>query len=389
MHEPDAEFPEPHDLAADPSAALDRLVARLEREGPPRALLDALLLRARVDLGLPPIAGKSMSQLPEPSRTQYEDRYVEALRHVGGRLLDAGEVVEAWPYFRILGEKGRVASAIDALRPAADDPALSGLVEIAFNQGAHPVWGLERILEHYGICSAITAFEQLPTEETVRAAAADRLTRALHEQLAFSLRAEIERRSEPAEPAGASVVDLMAGRDWLFDDDAYHVDTSHLAAVARMAHLLREPDALTQARELTAYGERLSERYKYAGEPPFEDLYAGMGRYLDAQLGRNTEAAIAHFSSKLPAAADPDDPASLGPAQVLVRLLDRLSRAEEAAEVAIRHLAAVPEGMLICPTIAELCLKAGRADRLAEFARARGDAVQYAAAVLTSREAWA
>ena len=75
---------------AGPGAALDQLVAHLSAAGKFRALLDALLLKARHELGLPLIQEGSLTELPEPLRSDYEERYVEAIRTVGTRLLDGG-----------------------------------------------------------------------------------------------------------------------------------------------------------------------------------------------------------------------------------------------------------------------------------------------------------
>jgi hypothetical protein len=275
-----------------------------------------------------------------------------------------------------------VAAAIEAYRPAEGDEQVGQIIEIAFNQGAHPRRGFELILEHYGTCSAITAFEHLPPEESVRVPCAAALVRQLHEQLSFSLRADIARRGQPAPPEGASIPELIAGKPWLFADDAYHIDISHLGAVVRMAPLLTDPEALGLAIELTDYGRNLSGRHRYEGEPPFENLYEDHGLYLRALRGENVEEAVAHFRAKLPP-PDPDgSPSETLPAQVLVRLLERVGRLEEAIAVAAEHLADVPESWLACTPLPVLCRRANRPDLLAKAARQRGDLVQYAAAIL-------
>ncbi len=69
-------------------------------------------------------------------------------------------------------------------------------------------------------------------------------------------------------------------------------------------------------------------------------------------------------------------------AQILVGLLDRLGRFDEAIAVAAEHLAGVPDGALACPSIAQLCQRAGHPARLAQIARDQGDLVHYAAALL-------
>ncbi len=367
-----------------PAATIDRLIQTLSERDEPRALLDALLLKARHELGLPLIQVGSLANLPEPRRTQYEDRYVEAIRHVGQRLLDAGDIPAAWLYFRAIGEKEPVAEALENYRAVEGDERIGQIVEVAFNGGAHPRRGFELILEHYGACSAITAFEHLPNEEPVRIACAGMLVRHLHAQLVASLRADISRRGQPLPPEGSSIPELLAGRDWLFADEAYHLDISHLAAVVRMSILLTDPELLGLAVELTDYGRRLSDRHRFEGDPPFERVYEDHAVYLRALLGQNVDEAIAHFRAKL-SPTDPEGSSDSLPAQVLVQLLTRLNRLDEAIDVAAEHLAGVPESTLFCPSLPQLCQRAGRVDRLAQTAREQGDLVHYAAAILQQR----
>lgn len=366
-----------------PEAALEQLIGHLAGRGEFRALLDALLLKARHELGLPLIQVGSLADLPEPMRARYEERYIEAIRSVGGRLLASGDIPAAWPYYRAIAEPEPVARAIDAYTPSEGDERLGQVVEVAFNQGAHPRKGFELILDHYGTCSAISAFEHLPPDDATRVACADRLVRQLHEHLTANLRGEIARRGQPLPPDGASVSDLIAGRLWLFDDEAYHLDVSHLAATVRIAPTLTDPGTIAMAAGLADYGRNLSERHRYDGEPPFERIYEDHGIYLRALLGEDVDAAIAHFEAKIaPADPDPDGRDDALPAQVLVRLLLRLDRVEKAIDVAGAHLAGFPEAALICPSAAQLCQRAGRPERLARIARDHGDLVNYAAAIL-------
>ena len=83
-----------------PSAALDRLTDHLAAAGEYRALLDALLLKARHELGLPLITSGSLANIPEPARSQYEEKYVAAIRLVGSKFLEAGDIPTAWAYYR-------------------------------------------------------------------------------------------------------------------------------------------------------------------------------------------------------------------------------------------------------------------------------------------------
>ncbi len=378
-------------VVSGPNAAIDGLIAWLDARGDARTLLDALLLKARHDLGLPLVQVGSLVEIPEPARTAYEDRYIEAIRRVGRKMIDAGDLVAAWPYYRAIGEKEPIARAIDAYDPGDREPGderLGQVVDIAFNQGVHPRRGFDLILDHYGACSAITAFEHLPPDDATRLACADRLVRHIHDHLVANLRSEITRRGQPQPPDGATIADLIAGREWLFVDDAYHLDISHLSAVVRLSPMLVDPATIALAVGLTDYGRNLSDRHRYDGEPPFDNLYDDHATYLRGLLGDDPDAAVAHFLAKLPAApTDPTDESTFDdpvPAQVLVRLLVRLNRLDEAIDVASEHLAGYPESMLGCPGVAQLCQMAGRPDRLSKIAREQGDIVHYAAAVLQS-----
>lgn len=379
-------------------AAVDLLIREEETRGDYRGLLDALLLKARLDLGLSAAQPASFAELPEEIRTRYEERYVEAIKRVGGKLLDKGDIAGAWPYFRAIGEAEAVAKAIDAFEPTEDDPRVNSVVEVAFNHGANPRKGFELILRHYGTCSAITAFEQLPRDESVRSAAAAGLIRQLHEHLTANIRAEIAHRGQPLPPEGTPIEKLVEGREWLFTDDAYHIDVSHLSATVRVSPLVNDPAVLALALDLTEYGKRLSPRHRYEGECPFEDTFGDHNVFLKALLGRGVDSAIAHFRAKLDTPEAPVEDVmdgeyasnrrreeKLATAQVLVGLLARIGRMDEAIDLSAEHLAGIPEASLFCPGLSQLCQRAGKPERLAAIARSQGDLVNFTAALIQSR----
>ncbi len=370
--------------SAGPAAAVDELVRSAREESRPRDLLDALLLKARLDLGLP-ASGIVADQLAENQKTRYEDLYVEALRTVGAMLLEKGDIPAAWPYFRVIGEKEPVRQAIESFDPeSVDEHALGAVIDVAFQQQVHPLKGFGWILDRYGICSAISSFEALPADDSVRSAASALLARALHSQLHYALSSEIERR-EGARPAESNTVtQLLEGRPWIYDDDAYAIDVSHLSSVVRLSPLLKSTDEIALALELARYGSGLSDRFRYDGLPPFDDVYADHAIYLNALLGHEADAAVAHFRAKLkPVESDDDqprDPLETLPAQTLVNLLAALGRDEEAIALAADQLADVPESYLMCPSLSALCRKAGRPDLLAEAAARNGNWALFLAA---------
>jgi len=366
-----------------PIAALDRLVDQLNERKNYRALLDALLLKARQDLGLPLIHVGPITEIPEPARSLYENRYVDAIRTVGSRFLEERDLVAAWPYYRAIGEPEPIARALDEYTPADGlDESLGQVIEVAFNQGANPRRGWELILKHYGTCSAITALEQIPPhDQAARAACAESLVRHMHEQLLATLRAEIEARGEKIPAEQGSIESLCQSRPWLFADEGYHIDISHLSATVRTAAGLQNPESVALAADLCAYGRRLSERLQFEGDPPFEHTFDDHGAYFGAMLGRDVEAAVNRFRSKVETKDEQGHGSSL-PAQVFVNLLVRVGRLEEALEVATKELAGLPESSLICPGVAQLCQLIGDPRRLISIAKNQGDLVNFAAALL-------
>ena len=369
--------------ASGSAAAIDRLIEHLDSSGEYRALLDALLLKARHELGLPLIAIGPLAELKEPARTQYEDRYVAAVRRVGSRYLEKGDIPTAFAYYRAIAEPEPVAEAIAAYRPSENDERLGPVIEVALNYGVNPRRGLELILENYGTCPAITAFEQLPPhDQKTRSACAERLIEHLNGELTANLRAEIASRGQVVPPAGTTIADLVAGRPWLFTDDSYHIDISHLSSIVRMALLAQAPEAIAKAADLTAYGSCLSPRLVFEGAPPFDHIFEDYGVYLKALVGRDTDGAVAHFQRKLSQALEEGEPRPA--AQVLVNLLLKFGKIDEAIDVAAAHLAGIPEPELACPSLGELCQRAGQSDRLAQVARDQGDLVNFTAARLES-----
>jgi hypothetical protein len=365
-----------------PQAALEELIRHLDETGDYRSLLDALVLKARHELGLPPIQVGTLSELGEPARSRFEDKYVEAIRLVGSKYLASGDIPAAWSYFRAIAEPEAVSTALESYEATDDVERTTQIIEVAFNQGANIKRGFELILDSYGTCSAITALEQVPaTDRAAQAACIERLIHRLHRDLVSSLRADIAQRGQPLPPEGTSIAGLVSTRDWLFSDEGYHLDISHLSSTVRFSVLVSDLDSIALAVDLTEYGRRLSPRLQFEGVPPFERIFEDHRRYLRALLGEDVDAAVSHFRDKLRLTESWDLESSL-PAQVLVNLLSRLGRFDEAINVFAKHLAHLPESALNCPGLGELCSRGGRQDRLATISRQQGNLVHFLAAQL-------
>src|SRR5262249_16752916 len=83
------------------AVAIDRLIAWLRERADYTSLFYALLMKARQELGVSPIPTGAAKDLPESVHAPYEEAIRSAGRHVGRLCLDAGNVPQAWAYFRM------------------------------------------------------------------------------------------------------------------------------------------------------------------------------------------------------------------------------------------------------------------------------------------------
>ncbi len=369
--------------AGGPDELLQTLITQLRQRGDFHRLFDALLLKKRVELGLPLERLTTFDNVPEDKRKEFQDAYVAAAREVGQLLLDAGQLKDAWIYFRTIEEPEPVAAAIEQAAESLQegDERLEELVNLALYEGAHPIQGLKLVLKNYGICNTITTldqcFGQLTPEQRRQAAAM--LVRQLYADLLQSLQYDIRQRVAGA-PVADTVAELIRGRDHLFEGGTYHVDVSHLNSVVRFARVLEPEDPeLKQAVELAEYGSKLDEQFQYPGDPPFEDFYTAHRHFFNALLGRDVEAALTYFRNKL--AEEPDEQDKQLIAYVLVDLLRRIGRLDEAAELAADYLSRLddPHGF----SFVALCRQAGRLDLLERAADRNEDPLQAAIALLS------
>jgi hypothetical protein len=365
------------------SAAIDLLCQDLKDKKDFTGLFYALLMKKRLELGVSPIPTGPAQDLPQSVHGQYEETVRDSARVAGRLYLDDGNIPGAWAFFRMIGEPAPVREALEAAKPATGDD-FAALIDIAFHQGVHPTKGFDWVLEHNGICNAITmvSSQNGNQDPAAREYCIKRLVRALHADLVQNLAAHIE-RVQNFRPSSSDIYELLTGRDWLFAEDSYHIDVSHLSSVVQLSMNLPVSAELELARQLCEYGSRLSPSLQLTADWPFEHHFKDYAIYLSILAEDNIEEGLAHFRDKVES-ANVEEMGTFA-AEVFVNLLTRVGRDKEALAVARRYLAKADGRRLSCPGIVELCEKTGDYQTLAEVAREQNNAVHFLAALLAGK----
>jgi hypothetical protein len=368
-------------LANGPSAAIEELLRSLESRGELHRLFDGLLLKKKFEMGLPVSRPTSFDNVPDERQGEFEEAYIAAARRVGEAFLSQGNVPQAWIYLRTIREPERVTKALEEIAVDNGLPEnVDELISIALYERAHPVKGLELMLQSRGTCNTITAFDQavpqISSEDRIRGAAM--LVHHLSGELFQSVCRDIERR-ESAPCTCKSLIEAITERDWLFDDGNYHIDVSHLAAVVRFARFLPPESAdLPVVLQLCEYGKRLSAQFQFPADPPFDDYYTAHLRFFQILANVHRDEAIAYFQDRIRSATDLEDRRLI--AYVLVDLLVRIDAKNDAVMVAKEFLADLDESSGF--SFAQLCEEAERMDVFRETAQNKGDLVGFTAALL-------
>ncbi|AWM39481.1 hypothetical protein GobsT_21890 [Gemmata obscuriglobus] len=365
-----------------PAAAVDELIAELRAAEDFQGLFYALLMKARIGLGVSPFPTGAAGDLPAHTHAPYEDAIRAAARHVGGLLLERKEFSKAWAFFRMLDEPEPVRAALAAYAPGPDDDVYP-VIEVAWQGGVLPKKGFDLVLDRHGICSAITMVSgsDLGANADLRDYCVARLATALHAQLTERLTSDLTARGVAlTEPL--PVARLVELHPDLFAEDAYHIDTSHLSSVVQMSTHLAPGPALDCARGLCAYGRKLAPNLQGHNDAPFEENYDDYLAYLNVIAGEQVEEGLARFAAK--AAREAAEGATYA-AQVYVNLLLKAGRSRDALNAAKQFLLAEDDRNLICPGVNELARRVGDYGALADAAKSRGDSVGFLASLIAAK----
>lgn len=363
-----------------PLEAVDRLCLMLKNKGDYHSLFEALLLQARLKSGLPAMLSPSGEELSAEQKTAYEKTVREAARTVGQYFLDDKNLLNAWPYFRMIGEPEPMAKAMEAWEPSeADDEAFPAILDMAIQQGAAPVRGVQLLLKKYGLCNAITMMGQnFPHSGTVRQQAVSLLVDALHRDLRNSLAVHAKELTGDVPADDATIAHILEGNAKLMEDESYHIDVSHLSSVVQYSLELPAGETTRKVIDLCVYGAKLAPRFQPNSDAPFETGYDDYLCYFRTLNGINTETGLNRF--RLKAESVEQGTEMTAPAEVYVHLLAQLGRHGEALHAFSRYLTQANPRQLACPMPTELARQSGEYGALAELCLRRGDAVGYAVA---------
>ncbi len=364
-------------------ATLDRLIAELRTKKSYHELFEALKMRVRRTLKLPILYSESGEQLSAADRNQLEEGLISACREVGTLLIKEGRLREGWIYLRPVGDRAEAQALLSKIE--VDEDNVEDLIDILLREGVDPARGFELLLKNYGTCNAITNFdgEMARHDKAAQRAAASLLVHTLHRDVLANVQADIARQ-QTGHPTETTLEALVADRDWLFLENSYHIDTTHLASTVRAARLLEKPEDLRLALDLAYYGRHLSKQFQYPGDEPFADQYPAAALWFQAQLGENVDAALDYFRQK----AETCDIAHHGtmPAETYVELLTRLERYAEAINASIKYLPGNQQRLGICPSLLELAELSGLYTIVLRHTREQQDLLAYAAALIKAKK---
>lgn len=365
-------------------AALERLAAHLLAEEKFHELFDVRLMQARSRLGLPVVTSASIDELPTEKRKVIEAAYLAACEEVGQTLLDRGRFREAWMYYQPLGKPEKFVAAIREAAPTEEN--IEELIELSLGHMLAPSYGFQLVLQHYGMCNAITNFDR----EMQRCSpkdlqeAAQSLVAELHRELLISVQTDIERRNGE-KPTETSLAGLLKNRNWLLEGNNYHTDVSHIHSVIRIARIITNRASLELTYDICEYAKRLSPDLQSAGDAPFENMYEASSLFFGAQIGKHVDEAITYFTQK----AEATDVYSMGsaPAETLIVLLARIGRYDEAIAASMRWIPPGTHNGGFAPSLFELSKAGGQFAMLKSLNLEKGDLLNYVMALACEHDA--
>lgn len=360
-------------------AVLAQLISGLKEEKKYHELFEALKMKVRHSIGLPLLYGESGDELEESQRNALEDGLLDACRQVGMGLLTEGRISEGYMYMRPVGDRQAVKEVLDQIQ--AGDSNIDELVEVLLQEGVDVERGFQIVLDSYGTCNSITTYETVVSHKSKpeQRKVAKLLLDHVHAELFNNVKSDIAHRSE-AEAEETTLAELVADREWLFGEHAYHIDTTHLASTTRFSRILEDEVSLRKALDLTYYGRMLNSQFQYEGDEPFTDIYPDHALYYQALLGENVEEALAHFKQK--AHDVPRNQWGTLAVEVYIDLLNRIGKVDEAIAATAELIQPGERTSGLAPSLLELCESKGDYSQLVESCRGANDVLGFATGLM-------
>lgn len=361
---------------------LELLETHFRREKEYFRLFEVLKLRCRHQLGLPLTPSRSTETLPERQQRELDEGLIDACQTVGTLLFRDGDIQHGWAYLQPVGNRKLTESLIREVK--VNDDNVDMLIDISLNQGAAPTYGYHLAMMHHGTCSAITAFDVQGAnfDRETQAAMAAQLLRHIYDEVMQNIKTHIGQNEQTARP-DANLRDLLVEHPWLVEQQAYHLDTTHLASLMKIARLTTSTGDHEMALHLAEYGGGFPDDLQYKNPAPFEDTYTDHQLFFNALLGENVDAAVSHFQKKCAQASQ--EPGS-GADEILIDFLYRIGRVDEA--IAHAKVSSTDPSMRIglAPDIIEMANSTAQFESVLDHLRHQDDLLGYSVALLKQNE---
>lgn len=360
----------------DPHESVEQMIRFFRDQRRPLELFEALKMRVRLRLALPLIAPEDEAKLADDVDRQLEAGLLDACREVGEMMISLGRVREGWMYLRPTGDVARAATLLRDVE--ANDENSDDLVEVLLHEGVDIGRGYQLLIDRNGTCNSITAYEQQISMRGKhdRQVAAKILLDHFYSELCDAVRGDIARNEAPA-GEGETLGQMLQQRAWLVTNGGYHLDTTHLSSVIRIARVLSDQSSLKRAFELTQYGRRLNHTFQYPGDDPFVDFYPAHATYFSILLGREVDRGLEIFQRK--ALAADANKSGTAPMEVYVDLLDRCGRPEAAIDVALQMVPDSVPPQRIVPLLLEMAMRCGKFAPILDYCEAKKDILGFTA----------
>ncbi|MEM9643569.1 MAG: hypothetical protein AAF989_01135 [Planctomycetota bacterium] len=318
-----------------PLEVANQLVQHFRQSGKPVELFEAIKMATRLQMGLKAVALTDEPKLSPEVERQLEDGLLQGCREAGGMMIRQGRLMEGWMYLRPVGDRELVRRLLADVE--FDDDNYDAMIQILVHEQVDVGRGYAAVLEHQGTCNSITLYEQTISQlpRTDQQAAAACLLDHFLQELTSLVRLDVQRLApEDSSIETMTLGELLVAHPVILEGGGYHLDTTHLASVVRIASVLESASDWQKALDLTEYGRRLDQQFQYPGDEPFVDFYPAYGTLYRTLLGKNVNAGLQLFERR----ARTVEVAQHGTAAIetYIELLARMGRHQMAIQQAVQ-----------------------------------------------------